>query len=318
MNTRIEGLLAVAVIAALALALAGDATAQCPRMPPKYNPGDVVSQPSGPSTPGPSGPSTPSPGSPSTGTPRGPSTLPGASVPVGGFTPRGTPMVFARSQASREALDIEWDYPVPEDQQQAMSFATALAAVAGADRRPLIVLRECYRCEDPNFALLNRTMDNERTLVMTRWFHCVKLTDHVRHADHAFHRLFEQEHPPHLFLTDAEGKEVYPFDGYQRQGDLWKAMTKLLRKTYQHDAGHAVKKIGRLLEEYDRLEGLELTLRDQYDRVLEKQGPRSARLQNIEKKLAGVREQMGRARTEEKRISDLGLRKPASAGTEPR
>ena len=51
----------------------------------------------------------------------------------------------------------------------------AYAMLAGEDHRPLLVLRECMTCNGTDDALMTRKADNERTMLLSRWFHCVKL-----------------------------------------------------------------------------------------------------------------------------------------------
>jgi hypothetical protein len=289
-----------------------------PPPPPRFAPSDVVNpNPASPSTPSsPSSPSTPSGPSTPRGGPGGPITpSPAARAPGGPSTPRGTPIEFVRSERSKDLLAIQWDYPVPADDVQAMGFKQALAAVRGDDLRPLIVVRECYRCEDSDFVLLNRTLDNEKTLLLTRWFHCVKLTDHVRHEAHPFHGLFGGDDPPHMFLCDWTGESVFAFDGNQRQSELWKAMFKILDQEYRHDAKVAVKNLSSLLEDYDRLDSAERNALEQHDQALEKYGPGSPRYESAADKLAKVREDIEHAKAKERMISDLGLKRPKAAGS---
>ena len=106
-------------------------------------------------------------------------------------------------------LRIQWDHPVPPKPEvdpeatvaiprRALPLEEALAVIRGNDPRPLLVLRECVRCTGTEDALLKRMEDNERTFLMSRWFHCVKLPPAVLEPEHAFHNLFPGEKPGSL------------------------------------------------------------------------------------------------------------------------
>src|SRR6185436_5147183 len=130
--------------------------------------GSGPSHPSGPSSPG-AGPSTPGPSGPGTGPTTG-----------GPYIPK------SRGPTTRTELEIQWDHPVPPKAapgdpertvaivKRALPFEEALAVIRGNDPRPLLVVRECVRCSGTEDALLRRMEDNERTFLMSRWFHCVK------------------------------------------------------------------------------------------------------------------------------------------------
>ena len=46
------------------------------------------------------------------------------------------------------------------------------------------MLRECYLCKGSDVALLSRELNNDRTILLTNWFHCVKLPANTTAADH--------------------------------------------------------------------------------------------------------------------------------------
>ena len=66
----------------------------------------------------------------------------------------------------------------------ALSREEAVKKIAGTDPRPLLVVRECNLCRGANHALLSHKLDNERTLLLTQWFHCVKLRPNVLDKNH--------------------------------------------------------------------------------------------------------------------------------------
>ena len=240
----------------------------------------------------------------------GPRPLPGA-TPRGPTTPRGVAMVFERSAASTDALKIYWKFPVPEPDAQAMAFRRAITAIAGDDPRPLIVLRECWVCDDPENALLRRNDSNETTRIMTRWFHCVQLPDSVRDPAHPFHGLFEDDLPPHLFVCDRDGKNVVTFDGTQLPSKMHQAIFKQLRLSYSHDARVAIKKIRRSLEDFDRIDTKRVNCRDRYDRELEKNG-RTALCEKLETQRQQLDDEIKKLERKIELISNLGLKKSAA------
>jgi hypothetical protein len=108
----------------------------------------------------------------------------------------------ARGPSAQELLEIDWKYPVFKAEakladdgrtvagtvQRALPLERAVAYLAGEDPRPLLVLRECLVCNGTDKALLGAEADNEKTVLLTRWFHCVKLpVDVMLKEDHPFH-----------------------------------------------------------------------------------------------------------------------------------
>jgi hypothetical protein len=131
-------------------------------------------------------------------------------------------------------LEITWAYPVwkpVEDKpregsqtsgtmvERALPLDQAYAYIAGGDRRPLLILRECERCKGTDHALLSRSLDNEQTVLLTHWFHCVKLPTNVLTENHPFFNLFKREKDgdriPHLFFCDPDGANKAALPGDQ-------------------------------------------------------------------------------------------------------
>lgn len=256
--------------------------------------------------PSPGRPSTPAPGAPTTG-------RPGAGPVTGGATPRaGLPLTFERQATSKQRLQIDWDFPLPAvSDKQALQRNAALARIRGNDPRPLLVLRECERCQGTDRALLSRNQPNDRTALLTRWFHCVKLPGHVVDPAHPFHELFGGESPPHLLLLDADSDQPVPFDGAQSQAELWATMMAVLRRAYVLDPEAAMKKLVQMLDHFDHLDSMKLTYEQQLDQVLQKQGADSEAARTLQQKLARLAAQKTEMLEREKRLSDLQLRKKA-------
>lgn len=136
-------------------------------------------------------------------------------------------------------------------------------------------------------------MDNERTILLGRWFHAVKLPEDVVAETHAFHALFEGRSPPHLFLATADGRTLVEFDGQQSQAALWKAMTKVLRAAYRKDPDAAVKALQKVLDRLDRCELRQVELEERLLDVRASKGaehPDVRELQEEAGKLAAERQ----------------------------
>lgn len=273
-------------------------------------------QPPSPNTPSPSSPSTPGPSNPSTPGPQtpGPST-PGATpggglAPLtgGGRAPGGIPLVFTRGKSSKKRLKIQWDYPVPEVGEQPLPAEFAFRRIRGDDERPMIVMRECGWCAGSDDALLSRSLDNEKTLILTRWFHCVKLPNHVLQDTHPFHKLFDGDDPPHLVLVSADGETKMPFDGRQAQSELWKDMFAMLKADYAKQPEPVVKSLLRLLDRFDYLDSKEEELKAQLDDAIVAAGPTSSRAKRLIQKLNELQKDKKATLAEEEKLAELDLK----------
>ncbi len=115
---------------------------------------------------------------------------------------RGTPLTLTHGFTVQALLQIEWDNAVWTPPERTGTQAVplplapdaAIAYLAGSDQRPLLVLRECPNCRGTDLALLRTDVPNERTILLTRFFHCVRLPAEVRTPGHAFADRF-QRHP---------------------------------------------------------------------------------------------------------------------------
>lgn len=193
----------------------------------------------------------------------------GATAATGGVKPttgRTTvPTAIPRGQGSRELLDLRWNYPVRkadavasgtavEKRREAFSRAQAIESVAEDDPRPLLVLRECTVCNKTDDALLSRNESNERTLVLARFFRCVKLPVDVVQPDHAFHALFPSNDAEHLFVSARDGSAKRPLESDTSRVELWTAMEATLSAAYGIDASKVVKQVVVGLDRVDELE----------------------------------------------------------------
>jgi len=252
----------------------------------------------------------------------------GWSAPSGPAGARaGIGLAFHRQPTSKKMLEIAWDYPASLDlpkvepgspestrvqpRMVALPREEAIAHLNETDKRPLLVLRECQWCRGTDDALLSRDLDNEKTKLLSRWFHCVKLRPHVLDPEHRFHNLFGGESPPHLFLASADGSNVVPFDGRQSAASLWEAMSSVLRREYGKDPEVALRELRRLLDRYDHLESLEIQLREQLDAAVEAHGPASPKTRRVRARLEAIEREKAEAKAREAEVSDLDLKNPA-------
>jgi hypothetical protein len=211
-------------------------------------------------------------------------------------------------------MKLAWDYPVYVKEQtgkyarigrEALPRDQALAHIAGDDPRPLVIVRECGFCEGSDDALLSARLDNERTVLMSHWFHMVKLPNDVLSDDHPFRNLFAGDEPPHLFVTRRDGSLSLPLSGQQSQTELWAALEEVLDAEYEVDAEKAVKRIYRLLDKFDELDRAAARLAANLSDEIEKKGPTSGKIRKIKKDLDELEDERKLTRAELDRLRDL-------------
>ena len=236
------------------------------------------------------------------------------------------PIDFRRGKTAKNLLEIEWAYPVwkPKDDsgqpkpgqttvavevERALPVEQAYEWVAGDDKRPLLVLRECELCKGTDHALLSRSLDNEQTVLLTKWFHCVKLPPNVLGKTHPFTNLFAREKPgdriPHLFFADPNGGNKMELPGDQPQTVLWETMFSYLERNYEGDAKKAVKEMRQLLSQFDKQDGLEQEVKTRLDKEFEKNGPDSPRVKKLEADLAKLGKERQALVAKEKALRSL-------------
>jgi hypothetical protein len=210
------------------------------------------------------------------------------------------PAAPVRGPSARSYLRIEWDYPVyaPKAEEKdgrttagtkrrALSREEAIKVIAGDDPRPLLVLRECKVCNGTDEALLKGGIDNEKTFLLSRWFHCVKLPVDVMEEDHPFHAVFVQEKAPeHLFVCSIDGSNHDPLESQTSRTELWKSMRSLLALEYKKKPDAPLKSIAKLLDKMDTADQRLNQLMDRQNEILEEDGPDSKKLPKLAKKIA--------------------------------
>ena len=232
-----------------------------------------------------------------------------------------------RGPTSRSVLTIDWDYPVfkaaadaaPDGgssatmRRAALPRTTAFQFLGSSDPRPLLVLRECTTCSGTDDALLSTSENNEKTFLLSRWFHCVKLSPDVLEENHPFRNTFIEEEPPHLFVASRDGSHMVPLRGDQSRAALWAAMSDVLDREYEKDADRALKQLFGVLNDYDKIDDRIAQLEQRYEATLEKKGPGSKKLKKLARDLEKERAKKAALREEEAELLDLGLVNPAPA-----
>lgn len=221
---------------------------------------------------------------------------------------------------------MKWNYPVhqlvnlaaPKEDggtvskrvRRALDRQVAFFEISGKDRRPLLVLRECRLCNGTDDALLSRSGGNERTLIMTRWFNCVKLPIEVLDEDHPFAQLFPEKHPPHLFVARWDGSEPLALRGDMSRSELTSHLYTMLSSEYQQPAEKTVKSIEKIISQYDvsdeKIARLEIAVDDE----IEKNGPESRKLKKLFKQLKDAEADLASLKNQEAKLSKLQLKKP--------
>lgn len=291
--------------------------------PPAYlGPGDTVS-PSSPAAPAPAAPMAPAPVAPRPNAPVTPGGPRGAVTPMA-QPRRGAPVSFTHRATTLEALNIEWTYPHfrPVEQEgftvapkvyKALPITEAIDALAGTDQRPLLVMRECWICEGTDHALLDSKLANEKTLLMSKWFHCVRLGDSTRHDNHPAHLLFKEHGMPHLLLVSRDGSVAVPMDGRRTQSQLWAGMRKVLKASYERDPDAAVSEIFQVLGQYDHLDSLESEIAARLQDTLNEQSKDSPRVRQLEAERAKVASEREALKKRQADLMDLGVKTPSKA-----
>jgi hypothetical protein len=267
--------------------------------------------------------------------PSGPAAPAGPAAPTPGRR-GGTAINFRRGRHSAERLKIEWAYPVwkPGDgsasaapgttvaavTEHALPYEQALSLVVGDDKRPLLVLRECELCKGTDHALLSRTLDNEQTVLLTHWFHCVKLPPNVLGTNHPLSQLFahkDGEQIPHLYFCDPDGGNKTALPGDQSQTELWGVMFSFLERAYQGDAKKAIKDMRGILSQFDKIDSMEDEIKARIDRETEKHGPGSEKIRGYEQDLQALAKERQKLLERERATRELALKTLAAKDAAP-
>jgi len=236
-------------------------------------------------------------------------------------------MSTERGATSKDRLKLDWLHPVPPAPTpgttaavSALPLEQALKVMWEDDQRPLLVLRECMFCQDSDQALLSRSLNNDRTLLLTKWFRLVRLPPHVTEPTHAFHNVFAGysfKGTPHFYLLARPDAQPVEFTGAQTQSSLWQGMYSVLSERYSRDPAKAVKEWLTLLERFDRLDAQLLSMQQQLDEARASEGPDSDKVKGLQKRIADARQEHTEMLAREQRVRDLGLL-PLPKAAEPK
>lgn len=211
-----------------------------------------------------------------------------------------------RYHASRSRLVILWDFTAIQSDAK-LTFPEALAWIRGADTRPLLVARDSDEFEGEDGALLSEHGQNDKTILLSHFFHCVKLSRYVTNEKHPLHSLFRGPRPPHFFLATWDGKTILPFRGKQSSNALWGAMRRVLRADYVRDPTQVVDRWLRLLDKYDALqrhiEELQKQKRAQGERGRDK------RVASLARQIEKAEKQLEEAQDVERKMLAVGLKR---------
>ena len=180
----------------------------------------------------------------------------------------------------------------------------------------MLVVRECPVCEKTDDALLSKESDNEKTLILSRWFHCVKLPVDVTKADHPFNALFPDDDAEHLFVSDVDGAGKVPLESDTSRVELNASMTQVLSRAYAIDPNAPYKDIVRRLDRIDALDGNAHELALKKSELMETVNVDPARVKKLDAELNDVKTQIAAERGEIEKLSKLEL-KPAGAQSAP-
>lgn len=200
---------------------------------------------------------------------------------------------------------MQWDYAVhkvvePEKTdattvrlRQALSRDEALRAISGNDPRPLLVLRECAMCNKTDDALLTPGTDNEKTILLSRWFHCVKLPVDVLQKDHPFNALFPDKSSEHLFVSRRDGTGKIPLESATSRTELWAAMGNVLAESYAKDPAAATKEIAKALDRLDVLDKRVVELEKRKDDLMETESrPDHAKIKKVDGEIEDTKREL--------------------------
>lgn len=289
------------------------------------------SSPSGPGSPGPAKPgptavndpkkptAPTTPGGPTQSGPvtGGPANLPPTGVAAGRTGARGAALLFERSATSKDRLRFDWAHPVVKERESGTAAAgplpleEALKVLWENDQRPLLVLRECDACQGTDLPLLDVARNNDRTMLLSKWFRVVRLPTHVAEPSHPLHNVFEAytwDGPvPHFFLLSHPTAKPVAFTGGPTQQTLWKGMLSVLRERYMSDPAKAAKQYLALLDQFDIVDAKLLRLNEELLAARAEKGPDSDRAKDLTARLADAQKEREDLLATEKKVLDLGL-----------
>jgi hypothetical protein len=201
-------------------------------------------------------------------------------------------------------LQLSWRDQVATD-EFILGVEEIIETLRQDDPRPLLILRDCEGCQNKEGDLLKRTLDDERFLLATPWFHCVKVDSSALEKDHPYHKLFKGSKPAHVVVATWDGRKVLNVNR-AGQKEIWKSMQVVLRGSYKKNAATAMKGLSKLLEQYDALDNRESELNEQL--AAKEAAGKTRRADKLREELEELDEERKEAIEEEAKLRDLELK----------
>jgi hypothetical protein len=176
------------------------------------------------------------------------------------------------------------------------------------------VLRECEVCNGTDDALLTKGADNERTMLLAQWFHCVKLPMDVLQKDHPFYELFGHDDPEHFFVSLPDGSEKVTLENQTSRTEMWDALNQLLTASYKEDPQASLKQVQKSLEKLDLIDTRLIELRAKKNELLETEGQGSKKLLQVELDIAEAAQDLAIVQAQIAKATKLTPKSAAEAG----
>lgn len=205
---------------------------------------------------------------------------------------------------------------VPEP-RKALTREEAIRYLAGADLRPMLVLRECSRCNKTDDALLQPGADNEKVAFLSRWFRCIRLPIDVIQPDHPFHALFAGDAFEHLFVITADGTKKHGLESDTSRTELCAAMSAVLVASYVKDPTPLYKEIHVFGGQLDALDRELFALENQRSDIMEERTPDKKKLAKVEGEIAAVKKKISDKLASIEKASKIDLKPPPEAPKKP-
>ena len=214
-----------------------------------------------------------------------------------------------RQWTARQLLLWEWDvaYVRRQEGEKPLAPKEALVALADRDERPLLVVRDCRGCKQDAHELVVAEQSGERTMLLGRWFHAVRISDDVLEETHPYHALFDAKLPPHVVAATADGANLAALSARASKAQLWKLLSGVLRKAYRKDPDAAVKRMLELLDEWDERDALLVELTDKLAELRQASAPDEREIAKVEERKKAVEAERWALLEEGKALDDLGL-----------
>lgn len=232
----------------------------------------------------------------------------------------GTPLNLEHERTAKSRLTYAWESvcvmpPAAEGptvavvKAKALPFAEAVALLVDGDLRPLLVLRESWPLGGSESVEMDRKLQNEKTLLLAKWFRCVQVTDSVQHKDHPLHSLFASTPAPRLVLCSPDGSHLSAWHGDETLSRLWAEMLELLGRHVDGDCAGSVQELLGVLSRYDHIDSMETELSTRLDRLLDTPTTLTREIDALRARLADLARERVAVEALERRLLELPLKR---------